>query len=92
MEPALPVWPLDPVTIRIQLHAPADFPGTVTMVPRVTLGTKPIDVAWQRDGSELRATVEPQSGAGPWALRVDVHDQHGIPLGHDFVEVVARRR
>lgn len=88
--PARAVWPDDPVEISITLHAP---PGlAVQMIPRVTLGTQPVDVEWRRDGDTLRATVAPGAGAGPWVVRVDVSDQLGLPLGHDFLEVIAKPR
>jgi hypothetical protein len=61
------------------------------MIPQVTLGTTPIDVHWHRDGNVLTTDVAPRSGRGPWVLRIDVKDQHGIPLAHDFLEIAASR-
>ncbi len=89
--PQWAVWPHDAIQISIRLrHSPSGVP--LQMIPRVTLGTEPIDVDFRRDGDTLRATVAPRTGAGPWVLRVDVDDQFGVPLGHDFIEIIARPR
>jgi hypothetical protein len=34
--------------------------------------------------------VLPQpTGKGPWVVRVEVEDQHGISLGRDFIEIAS---
>lgn len=88
--PKWAVWPHDPVHITIRLRDRRQVRAEpVHLVPRVTLGVDPIKVKWHRDGDVLQATVAPRHGRGPWVLRVDVSDQHGIPLAHDFVEIAA---
>jgi hypothetical protein len=54
----------------------------------VTLGVRPMDVAFRHRNGGLSAKVYPQAGAGPWVMRVDVRDQFGMPLGRDFVEII----
>ncbi len=92
MGPKWAMWPLNPIDISVRLHQADGSAKAVKLVPRVTLGTTPIDVEWHRDGNVLRARVPPRSGRGPWVLRLDVSDQYGIPLAHDFVEIVAAPR
>lgn len=82
-------WPKDPLelTVRLKTRAAAAAQPPVEVVPKVWIGVQELDVAWRRDGNELRATVPPQSGPGPWVVRVEVRNQSGHILGRDFVEV-----
>jgi hypothetical protein len=49
-------------------------------------------VNFEQDGNTLHAVVPPSSKPGPWILRVDVADQYGGALGHDFLEIAAQPR
>ncbi|MBI5533860.1 MAG: hypothetical protein HY898_14155 [Deltaproteobacteria bacterium] len=92
MGPGSAVWPRDTVSITIRLSDDAgQAPSWVQPIPRVTIGLRPVSVAWERHGDELRAVVPPQGGSGPWVVRVDVRDQYDIPLGSGFLEVDRRR-
>lgn len=91
MGPKWALWPHDTIHISIRLRKLTASAAKVEMIPQVTLGTTPIDVHWHRDGNVLTTDVAPRSGRGPWVLRIDVKDQHGIPLAHDFLEIAASR-
>ncbi len=93
--PTRAVWPRDSVSIDIQLKSQegGEVPAFLQVVPKVTLGLEPLDLNFQREGNTLHAVVPPPiAKAGPWVLRVDVSDQFGVPLGHDFLEVAAQPR
>lgn len=87
--PKKAVWPRDAVElhVRMRTRAGGPVPSFIQIVPRVQLGVDPVEVEWRREENDLYARVAPQAGKGPWVIRVDVTDQFGIALGHDFVEV-----
>lgn len=88
--PKTAIWPRDTIELSIKLdHSdgmPADF---IEIEPRVYVGLERVDVEWRDDGGTLRAQVSPRTGAGPWVVRVEAHDQYGIEIGRDFVEIDA---
>jgi hypothetical protein len=92
--PKTALWPRDSVSIDIQLKSTsgAEIPSFLQVVPKVTLGLDPLDVSFEREGNVLHAVVPPSSKPGPWVLRVDVADQFGVLLGHDFLEVASQPR
>jgi hypothetical protein len=89
--PKKAVWPRDPITINIRLKDPTGkpVPSWVKVVPRVQLGLEPIEVKWESRNGQLSATVPPATTPGPWVVRVEVFDQFDIPLGYDFVGIIA---
>src|SRR6478735_1048112 len=92
--PQSAVWPRDPISIDIQLKSESggEVPACVQAVPTVTVGVEPVDVNFEQEGNTLHALVQPSTKPGPWILRVDVADQYGGPLGHDFLEIAAQPR
>jgi hypothetical protein len=90
--PKRALWPRDPISIDIQLRSKtgAEIPSFLQVVPTVTLGTDPVDVSFEQEGNVLHAVVPPSSKPGPWVVRVDVADQYGVALGHDFLEIAAQ--
>jgi hypothetical protein len=90
--PAVPSWPRDALEIRVRVeetNAPASA-EPVEVHPRVQLGVEPVAVSFVRQGNVLRGVLPPQSGNGPWVVRVSVQDKTGAELGRDFVEVAHR--
>ena len=87
--PKRAVWPRDAVSIDIQLRTRpgTEIPSFLRVVPQVTIGLEPVDVTFEREGNVLHAIVPASHLPGPWVLRVEVADQFGVPLGHDFLEV-----
>ena len=87
--PKRALWPRDSISIDIQLKSRtlAEVPAFVHAVPTVTVGLDPVEVTFEQTGNTLHAVVPPSTKPGPWVLRVDVADQYGVPLGHDFLEV-----
>jgi len=92
--PQRALWPRDPISINIQLKSKngGEIPEFVKVVPTVTLDLNPVEVNFEQDGHTLHAVVPPSSNPGPWVLRVDVADQYGVALGHDFLEIAAQPR
>ena len=91
--PQRALWPRDPISIDIQLKSKnGDIPSFLRVVPSVTVGLDPVDVDFQQEGNILHAVVPPSAKPGPWILRVDVADQYGVALGHDFLEIAAQSR
>jgi len=90
--PKRALWPRDSVSISIRLKSTAGgaIPTSLQVVPRVSLGLEPLALNFERDGDVLHAVVPPSTRPGPWVLRVDVDDQFGVPLGHDFLEIDAQ--
>lgn len=82
-------WPRDDVELQVRMRTRAGgpLPSFLQVVPHVQLGVEPLNVEWRRENNDFYARVPAQTGKGPWIIRVDVTDQFGIPLGHDFVEV-----
>jgi hypothetical protein len=90
--PQRAIWPRDPITIDIQLKSQngTEIPAFLQAVPTVTVGLDPVDVNFEQDGNTLHAVVPPSTKPGPWILRVDVADQYGGALGHDFLEIASQ--
>ncbi len=90
--PQKALWPRDPISIDIQLKSKngGEIPAFLQAVPTVTLGTDPVDVNFEQDGNTLHAVVAPSARPGPWIVRVDVADQYGVDLGHEFLEIAAQ--
>jgi hypothetical protein len=87
--PRAPRWPGEALAIRIRLSEPggARVPTWIEAHPKVTVGVEPVALQFAREGDWLTASLPPQTGPGPWVVRVEVSDQHGYELGRDFVEV-----
>lgn len=87
--PQRAMWPRDPISVDIQLKSSTggEIPSFLQVVPTVTLGLDPVDVNFVQDGNRLHAVIPPSAARGPWILRVDVADQYGVALGHDFLEI-----
>jgi hypothetical protein len=92
--PKRALWPRDPISIDIQLKSKTggEVPAFLQVVPTVTVGTDPVDVSFEQDGNILHAVVPPSNKPGPWVVRVDVADQYGVDLGHDFLEIASQPR
>ncbi|MEI9935906.1 MAG: hypothetical protein WDO69_01650 [Pseudomonadota bacterium] len=90
--PQSALWPRDPISIDIQLKSQngGEVPAFLQAVPTVTVGLDPVDVNFEQDGNTLHAVVPPSTKPGPWILRVDVADQYGGALGHDFLEIATQ--
>ena len=92
--PQRALWPRDPISIDIQLKSKSggEIPAFVQVVPTVTVGLDPVDLSFEQDGNTLHAVLPPSTKPGPWIVRVDVADQYGVALGHDFLEIAAQAR
>jgi hypothetical protein len=90
--PQRALWPRDPISIDIQIKSQngGEIPAFLQAVPTVTVGLDPVDVNFEQDGNTLHAVVPPSTKPGPWILRVDVADQYGGALGHDFLEIASQ--
>ena len=92
MGPRSAFWPRDSISIDIRLKGQngGEFPAFLQAIPTVTIGVDPVNVSFERNGNTLHAVVPPSSKPGPWILRVDVADQYGGALGHDFLEIASQ--
>jgi len=90
--PQRALWPRDPISIDIQLKSKSgsEIPAFVQVVPTVTVGLDPVDASFEQKGNILHAVIPPSTKPGPWIVRVDVADQYGVALGHDFLEIAAQ--
>jgi hypothetical protein len=86
-------WPADPVQASITLRGlPAGSEGALSVIPRVSLGSVPMEVTWQREGLTWRAVIPPTALTEYQTLRVEVSDQYGFSLGRGFLELAPERR
>lgn len=91
--PTLATWPRDTVHVRVRVRDERGLSTNgIDPVPSVMLGVTPLAVEWRRHDDALVAEIPPQTGDGPWVIRVEVRDQHGIMLGRNFLEVVRSPR
>jgi len=91
--PKVPVWPKDSLEIRWRvegLNGPRARAEALEIGPRGLIGVDPVHVAFVRDGNLLRGVLPPQTGTGPWVVRVEVQDQSGSELARDFIEIARR--
>jgi hypothetical protein len=84
-------WPHSPLEIRIRIEDGSGrlAPDFIEARPKVLVGVEPMNVAFAREGQWLRGVLPARPGNGPWVVRVEVHDQNGIALGRDFIEIAA---
>lgn len=83
-------WPRKPLEIVIRLReACSQAAGAIEVRPRVSVGVEPVHVGFLRDGDTWRGALLPRRDRGPWVVRVEVEDQHGISLGRNFIEITA---
>lgn len=85
--PKLPIWPDDPIRVRVLPHGVAA--SEIRTI--VSVNARPIRVGFRREGSALVAIVPRASGPGPWIVRVEVKGPRGETIGRDFVEVAQAR-
>jgi hypothetical protein len=90
--PKLARWPGDSVRVEVQIEGPTagSPPSWIEPRFRVLLGIDEFPVTWTQHGATYTTEIPPQSGEGPWIVRVEVEDQYGHLLGRDFVEIAAR--
>jgi hypothetical protein len=88
--PHAPSWPGTPLQIHVRVDDRSGEPEGMELKPLVTVGVEPVAVEFTRQGSLWNGVLPAQTGKGPWVVRVQVKDQHGIELGRDFVEIAPR--
>jgi hypothetical protein len=90
ISPTLARWPRDKVVVKIQLpRMPSDAPE-VKLVPSVTVNNQTVELEWVRSEQDLESVIPaPPNYPGPWVLRVEVADQHGVTLGRNFLEIAS---
>jgi hypothetical protein len=90
--PRAPRWPGAPLEIQVRVDGAGESLDWLELKPKVSIGIEPVAVEFRREGQTLRGVVPSRKGKGPWVVRVEVEDQHGIALGRDFIEVAASAR
>jgi hypothetical protein len=84
-----PKWPGAPLDIAVRVDDTAGNADLIEPTPKVTVGVEPVAVKFIRKGDVWYGAVPSPEGKGPWVVRVEVEDQHGIALGRNFIEVAA---
>jgi hypothetical protein len=83
-------WPRKPLEIQIRMRGACDQAAeAIELRPRVSVGVQPVHVGFSREGDTWRGALLPRRDRGPWVVRVEVEDQHGIALGRNFIEISA---
>jgi len=82
-------WPLDTVSIEVDLYDAAGrpVPEDARISTSVTVNLEPAPVVWERSGRVLRTTVPASAARGPWVVRAEVNDERGNLIGRGFLEV-----
>jgi hypothetical protein len=82
-------WPLDRVTIQVDLYDTTGrpIPDESSIDANVTVNMTKVPVKWEHSGHSLRATLSPGTPPGPWVVRAEIRDRNGDLLGRDFLEV-----
>ena len=90
--PKFALWPGENVRVEVKIAGPTPGSPPSWIVPRlrVLVGIDEFPVTWTQQGDTYATEVPPQSGEGPWIVRVEVEDQYGHLLGRDFVEISPR--
>jgi hypothetical protein len=84
-----PSWPGAPLEINVRVDGAGETLDWLEVEPKVMIGVEPVAVEFRRDGSAWRGVLPQPKGSGPWVVRVEVEDQHGITLGRDFIEIAS---
>jgi hypothetical protein len=88
LEPRRAIWPGLPVSIRVSLQHDGTLPPeAAAMVASVSINAQPISVNWQHIAGTMTTQVDKPAFAGPWVVRVVVHDPRGHVMARDFLEV-----
>ncbi len=93
LSPGLAVWPEHPIAMSVKAHDVHGEPIVVgeNFQVKVRVNFDEVEVDWEtRDGS-VHATLPPQSGPGPWVVRVSVIDEYGTEVGRNHLEVIRGR-
>jgi|GEM_PF-614276 len=90
MGPQLGLWPRDQIDIRVRMwdgHGhPLSWMDEYKLIVKVGVDEIPVD--WQRSQGELTTVLPPQTGQGPWVVRVSVIDPTGNEIGRNFLEMI----
>lgn len=89
--PALARWPRDKVTVRIKLpRLLTEGTAAIEVVPSITVNNQTVHLEWVQTDQGLETVIRsPPVYPGPWVLRAEVTDQHGIVLGRNFLEIAS---
>lgn len=82
-------WPHDSITVAVRLTDADGQPlqDDVRLDAKVSVNLKPVSMQWNREKNALRGIVPRVEEAGPWVVRVEVTDEDGTPIAHDFLEI-----
>jgi hypothetical protein len=93
MGPKMVHWPEQPVQITVRLwDNGVPLADTAEYVARVTVNGQEIPLQWEHRRGSLEGSLQPQSGPGPWIVRVNVTNARGVEVARDFLEVVEHKR
>ena len=88
--PANAIWPKDAVHIRVDVSEFAqggeDWP-TLNVRLRTTLNNEMLAPEWLCRDTSCRTVIRAPGTPGPWVLRVEMHDDQGLLVGRNFMEI-----
>lgn len=88
--PPMARWPRDKVIVRVQLPKLLALAKTLEVVPSITVNNQELKLEWLRTEQGMETVIPaPPNYPGPWVLRAEVADQHGIVLGRNFLEIAS---
>jgi hypothetical protein len=87
--PRLARWPSDPIDVTVTLDDPSGRidPAKIDAQLQILIGLREISPPWSRRGPVWSTRVQPLSTGGPTVIRVLASDEHGTPIGRNFLEV-----
>jgi hypothetical protein len=90
MCPTRAEWPSHPVGVRVLLQDPSGRidASCEAVTLETTVNLTPVNVEWHHVGAWWWAQVAPQSGSGPWVVRVVAKDKSGAEIGRGHLEVI----
>lgn len=90
LTPVTPVWPDDPIEVRILLHDDegAVDASKVRVACQAFLGGAPLDVSWSQAEGAIVGTIAGRPLAGPTTLRVMVRDPDDYAIGERILELI----
>ncbi|HEY5959626.1 MAG TPA: hypothetical protein VIV60_23890 [Polyangiaceae bacterium] len=90
ISPAMARWPRDKVVVRVILAKQAEVGPSLELVPSVTVNNQVVRLDWTRTDQGMETVIPtPPNYPGPWVLRAEVADQHGVLLGRNFLEIAS---
>jgi hypothetical protein len=84
-------WPNDAISVSVRITDARGRPVAADVKPRLHVNVTPLKLEWKRSHNVLSTMVPRPAEPGPWVVRVEVVDDTGAVVGHDFLEVATEQ-